>query len=86
MEVPAGKRIVTVKPLIIINKQSHWRCKMRMKRTSQMSIYEIPAQHEIASELGKISGWMDAHLEILNWVEADIQRKNLKGTGRRDDH
>ena len=25
---------------------------------------------------------MDAHLEILNWVEADIQRKNLKGTGR----
>ena len=55
---------------------------MRMKRTSQMSIYEIPAQHEIASELGKISEWMDTHLEILNWVETDIQRKNLKATGR----
>ena len=25
---------------------------------------------------------MDAHPEILNWVEADIQRKNLKATGR----
>ena len=55
---------------------------MRMKRTSQMSIYEIRAQHEIASELGKISGWMDAHPEILNRVEANFQRKNLKGTGR----
>lgn len=55
---------------------------MRMKRTSQMSIYEISVNHEIAHELGKISGWMDNHLEILNWVEADIQRKNLKDTGR----
>ena len=82
MEVPAEKRMITVKPLIIIIKQNHWRCKMRMKRTSQMSIYEISAQHEIAQELGKISRWMDAHDEILNWVEADIQRKNLKATGR----
>jgi hypothetical protein len=73
--------MITVKQLIIINKQTHWRCKMRMKRTSQMSIYESPSTHEIAQELGKIPEWMDAHLEILNWVEADIQRKNLKDTG-----
>ena len=55
---------------------------MRMKRTSQMSIYEISAKHEIARELGTISRWMEAHPEILNWVESDIQRKNLKATGR----
>lgn len=55
---------------------------MRMKRTSQMSIYEIFAKHEIATELGKISVWMDTHTEILDWVETDIQRQNLKATGR----
>ena len=54
---------------------------MRIKRICQMNIYEIPSTHEIARELGKISGWMDAHPEILNWVETDIQRKNLKDTG-----
>ena len=82
MEAPAGKRMITVKLLILIIKQNHWRCKMRMKRTSQMSIYEISAKHEIARELGTISRWMEAHPEILNWVESDIQRKNLKATGR----
>ena len=55
---------------------------MRMKRTSQMSIYEIFAEHEIATELNKISNWLDAHIEVLDWVEADIQRKDLKATGR----
>ena len=55
---------------------------MRMKRTSQMSIYEIFAKHEIADELMKISNWLDAHTEVLDWAEADIQRKDLKATGR----
>ena len=55
---------------------------MRMKRTSQMSIYEIFAKHEIADELYKISNWLDTHTEVLDWVEADIQRKDLKATGR----
>lgn len=55
---------------------------MRMKRTSQMSINEIFAKHAIAGELGKISVWLDAHSEILNWAEADIQREDLKATGR----
>jgi len=55
---------------------------MRMKRTIQMSIYEIYSKHEIATELIKISSWLDAHLEVLDWAEADIQRKNLKATGR----
>ena len=55
---------------------------MRIKRICQMSIYEIFAKHEIADELMKISNWLDAHTEILDWVEADIQRKGLKATGR----
>ena len=55
---------------------------MRMKRTSQMSIYEIFAKHKIADELIKISSWLDAHTEVLDWVEANIQRKDLKSTGR----
>ena len=55
---------------------------MRIKRTSQMSIYEILTKHKIADELDKISSWLDAHTEVLDWVEADIQRKDLKPTGR----
>ena len=55
---------------------------MRMKRTSQISIYEIFAKYEIADELFKISSWLDAHTEVLDWVEADIQRKDMKSTGR----
>ena len=47
-----------------------------------MSIYEIYAKHEIADELMKISNWLDAHIEVLDWAEADIQRKDLKATGR----
>lgn len=55
---------------------------MRIKRTSQMSIYEIFGNHQIATELIKISNWLDADPEVLDWVEADIQRKNLNPTGR----
>ncbi len=40
---------------------------MRKKRTSQMSIYEIFAEHEIATELNKISNWLDTHTEALDW-------------------
>jgi len=55
---------------------------MRIKRTSQMSIYEIFTEHKIAVELDKISSWLDTHTEVLDWVGADIQRKDLKPTGR----
>ena len=79
---PVGMGIIIVKPLIINKMQDHWSCKMRMKRTSQMSIYEIFAKHKIADELIKISNWLDAHPEVLDWVERDIQRKDLKSTGR----
>lgn len=36
-----------------------------------MSIYEILAKHEIADKLKKISNWLDAHTEVLDWAEAD---------------
>ena len=48
---------------------------MRMKRISQMSIYEIFAKHKIADELIKISNWLDAHPETLDWVESEHPMK-----------
>ena len=54
MKIPVEVGIIIVKQLIVNRTHNHWRCKMRMKRTSQMSIYEIFAQHEIADELLKI--------------------------------
>ena len=55
---------------------------MRAKRTRQMSIYEAFSKHEIGQELKAISGWLDLHLDILDGVSADIQRAQLKPTGR----
>lgn len=55
---------------------------MRAKRTHQMSIYEPFAEHEIGQELKAISGWLDQHVEVLDWAEKDIQRKGIKDTGR----
>jgi len=55
---------------------------MRAKRTHQMSIYEAFSKHEIGQELKAISDWLDAHIEVLDWVSADIQRESLKPTGR----
>ena len=74
--------IITLKPLIVNNKQSHRGFKMRAKRTHQMSIYEVFSKHEIGQELKVISEWLDAHIEVLDWVFADIQREQLKPTGR----
>lgn len=55
---------------------------MRAKRTRQLSIYEIFSDHAIGAELRLISNWLDKHVEILDWAEEDIQRKNLNATGR----
>jgi hypothetical protein len=82
MKIPVERCTIIVKALIINRTRNHWRCKMRIKRTGQMSIYETFAKHEIADELKKISNWLDTHTEVLDWVEADIQRKELKATGR----
>lgn len=55
---------------------------MRAKRTHQMSVYEIFSEHEIAQELKTISNWLDRHVDVLDFVSADVQRKSLKSTGR----
>lgn len=55
---------------------------MRKKRSIQMCISEILADHDIGRELNKISKWLDAHPVVLDWAEADIQRANLRQTGR----
>ncbi|MEO6562608.1 MAG: hypothetical protein ABIN99_06120 [Nitrosospira sp.] len=56
---------------------------MRVKNVMQTSIYEIFASHELAQELKRISEWLDGHAEILDWVEADLQKDGIKDTGRR---
>ena len=55
---------------------------MRTKRTHQMSIYEAFSKHEMGQELKAISDWLDLHVDVLDWVSADIQRGSLKPTGR----
>ena len=55
---------------------------MRAKRTHQMSIYEAFSKHEIGQELKAVSDWLDGHLDTLDWVLADVQRAQLKPTGR----
>ncbi len=50
---------------------------MRAKRTRQMSINETFSEHDIGQELEAISGWLDQHLDLLDWVEKDIQRKGI---------
>ncbi len=76
------KFIIAFKPLIAINKQNQRGSKMRTKRSHQMSIYEVFSEHEIGQELKAISDWLDRHVEVLDWVLADIQRESLKPTGR----
>lgn len=56
---------------------------MRIKGVLQRSIYEIFATHELGQELKIISEWLDGHAEILDWVEADLQKEGIKDTGRR---
>ena len=55
---------------------------MRKLRTSQVSIFDAFAEHDIGRELEGMSGWLDEHEEVLEWVEADLKRAGVKATGR----
>jgi IS5 family transposase len=55
---------------------------MREKRTVQCSIFEQYAEHEIGQELKAMSDWLDEHLDLLEWVAADIKQRNVEETGR----
>ena len=56
---------------------------MREKRTVQSSLFEHYAEHEIGHELKAMSDWLDAHPDLLDWVEADVRNRNVEDTGRK---
>ena len=56
---------------------------MREKRTVQGSIFEAYAEHEIGRELKAMSDWLDQHLDLLDWVAADVKQRNVEKTGRK---
>ncbi len=56
---------------------------MREKRTVQHSIFDFYADHEIGQELQAISNWLDTHLEVLDWVEADLRPLPVADCGRK---
>lgn len=56
---------------------------MRTKRTSQVSIFDQFAQHDIGRELAGMSAWLDAHLNVLDGVAKDLKWLSVKATGRR---
>ena len=56
---------------------------MREKRTIQASIFERYAEHEIGRELKAMSDWADQNIDLLDWVAADVKRRNVEETGRK---
>lgn len=55
---------------------------MRKKRTVQSSIFEIYPNHEIGKEFMAMSKILDAHIDCLDWVQADVSNLTAKDTGR----
>lgn len=55
---------------------------MRTKRTSQISIFDRFAEHDIGRELAGMSAWLDAHCEVLDGVANDLGLSSVKATGR----
>ncbi len=56
---------------------------MREKHTVQRSIFEHYAEHDIGLELKSMSGWLDQNMDLLDWVAADINPRNVEDTGRK---
>jgi len=56
---------------------------MREKRTIQGSLFEQYAEHEIGRELSAMSDWLDEHLDLLDWVAADVKQRHVEETGRK---
>lgn len=55
---------------------------MRTKRTTQISIFDRFAEHEIGRELAALSRWLDDHPEVLDGVASDLRMSRVKATGR----
>ena len=55
---------------------------MCIKRTSQISIFDQFAEHEIGRQLAAMSRWLDAHPTVLDGVAKDLRVSSVKATGR----
>ena len=55
---------------------------MRQKRTTQVSIFEAFAAHDIGRELEMMSQWLDGHRQVCDWVHEDLRSRGVKDTGR----
>lgn len=55
---------------------------MRQKRIIQSSLFDLFADHQIGRELKAISGWLEAHSDLLTLVAADLGEAGIKDTGR----
>ena len=47
---------------------------IRHKHTSQASIFEAFAAHDIGRELQAMSQWLDEHPEVLEWLHEDLSK------------
>jgi transposase, IS5 family len=56
---------------------------MREKRDAQASIFDTFCDHDLGRELAGISQWLDEHPEVCDWVAADLQRHDVRCTGRK---
>src|ERR1700735_3333798 len=56
---------------------------MRQDRTTQASLFDIFATHEIGRELKQISHWLDQHRPLLRLISNDLRRGGVRETGRR---
>lgn len=56
---------------------------MRQERTTQATIFEVFAGHEIGCELKTISQWLDRQRALVSLVAGDLRRHGLRQTGRR---
>ena len=56
---------------------------MREKRTSQISIFDLFSQHQIGKELQAMSDRLDQCPQILDWIAADLHRRDVYDTGRK---
>lgn len=55
---------------------------MRTKRTTQISIFDRFAEHEIGRELAAMSRWLDDHPQVLDGVASDLRMTTVNATGR----
>jgi len=54
---------------------------MRQRHTAQNSIFRFRPEHEVSDIFDGMSGWLDDHPEILEWIEEDLGSGG-KRTGR----